>query len=104
MSVVPVETAFAVVAPAVLRGGHTAEESCAWQVRQRYHRGTRVSVVPLKKACAVEMHWLSPWEVRLRGTQRERVQRWRQPFCAAATLQRSHARGKCASAITGARV
>ena len=40
---------------------------------------------------------------RLGGTQRDREQWWRQPLCAAATLQRSDARGKCASANTEAR-
>jgi hypothetical protein len=35
----------AVVAPVAVRGGHTAEERCARQVRQRKHRGMRVSVV-----------------------------------------------------------
>jgi hypothetical protein len=35
----------AVVAPAAVRGGHTAEERFAWQVRRRKHRGMRVSAV-----------------------------------------------------------
>ena len=49
------------------------------------------------------MHWLSPWGSRLGGTQRDRERWWRQPIGAAATLQRTDARGKRAGAITEAR-